>query len=161
MANSIGASKIKKIWSQLCLEGVQTLLNLFTDVGSSTYDRWMASSFLATTSLRKKCGHARKLHKCARDFINEGKIPENSYGSWVKAKVEADEDLAQELKLYLQSVGKYVKAQDLVQYMKQPDVQAKYGMEKPISLSTAKKWMEKLDYHWVQNHKGQYVDGHE
>jgi hypothetical protein len=34
-------------------------------------------------------------------------------------------------------------------------------LKKTISLSTAKRWMKLMDYHWVQNHRGQYVDGHE
>ncbi|KAG2111869.1 hypothetical protein BD769DRAFT_1302987, partial [Suillus cothurnatus] len=52
-----------------------------------------------------------------------------------------DEDLAAELKLHLQSIGKYVRAQDLVDYLSIPENQAHLGFEKLISLRTAQRWM--------------------
>ena len=143
------------------MEGIQTLLNLFTSKDSPVYDRWTAASSQAAISLMKKRSHAQRLRQYAKTFISQGKILTNGYGTWVKAKIETDEEFAEELKLFLQSVGKYVKAQDLVEYLHKLDVQEKYGLKAPISLSTAKKWMKKMDYRWVKNHKGQYVDGHE
>ncbi|KAG2137712.1 hypothetical protein BD769DRAFT_1351702, partial [Suillus cothurnatus] len=72
-----------------------------------------------------------------------------------------DEDLAAELKLHLQSIGKYVHAQDLVDYLSIPENQARLGFKKPISLRTAQRWMTRMGYHWKQEPRGQYSDGHE
>ncbi|KAG1853648.1 hypothetical protein F4604DRAFT_1933049 [Suillus subluteus] len=60
-----------------------------------------------------------------------------------------------------QSIGKYVRAQDIVDYLKRPEIQARHGLKKTVSLATAQRWMFKLDYHWREEKKGQYVDGHE
>ncbi|KAG2074894.1 hypothetical protein BDR04DRAFT_1126601 [Suillus decipiens] len=61
-----------------------------------------------------------------------------------------DEGLASAVKDHLQSCGKYVCAQDIVDYS-----------NKGISLTTAQRWMKKLGYHWAKDPKGQYVDGYE
>jgi len=71
------------------------------------------------------------------------------------------EDLAADLHLHLQTIGKYVKAGDIVEYLSDKGVQRKFGMKKVISLATAKCWMHKFGYQWQCNHHGQYVDGHE
>ncbi|KAG2357184.1 hypothetical protein BDR07DRAFT_1218534, partial [Suillus spraguei] len=66
-----------------------------------------------------------------------------------------------DIKLHLQSIGKYVRAQDIVDYLKRPEIQAHHGLKKTVSLATAQWWMFKLDYCWREEKKGQYVDGHE
>ncbi|KAG2344596.1 hypothetical protein BDR05DRAFT_882039, partial [Suillus weaverae] len=71
-----------------------------------------------------------------------------------------DENLASAVKDHLQSRGKYVCAQDLVDYSNIPENQALHGFKKGISLTTAQQWMKKLGY-WTKDPKGQYVDGHE
>jgi hypothetical protein len=63
-----------------------------------------------------------------------------------------NEDIAAELKLHLQSIGKYVCTQDLVDYLSHPENQARLGMSKPICLRTAQRWMKEPH--------GQYSDGH-
>ena len=45
-------------------------------------------------------------------------------------------------------------------YLNQIEIQVKWGITKSIGKLTAKHWMKKLGYLWVQNHKGWYVDGH-
>ncbi|KAG1838717.1 hypothetical protein DFJ58DRAFT_860846 [Suillus subalutaceus] len=72
-----------------------------------------------------------------------------------------DESLAADLKLHLQSVGKYVCAQDLIDYLNVPENQAHHGFTKTISPQTAQRWMNHLGYHWKKEPKGQYSDGHE
>ncbi|KAG2046448.1 hypothetical protein BDR06DRAFT_899234 [Suillus hirtellus] len=72
-----------------------------------------------------------------------------------------DEDFAAELKLHLQSIGKYVRAQDLVDYLSLPENQARLGMSKPICLRTAQQWMTRMGYRWMKEPHGQYSDGHE
>ncbi|KAG2153114.1 uncharacterized protein EDB93DRAFT_1082693 [Suillus bovinus] len=72
-----------------------------------------------------------------------------------------DESLAADLKLHLQSVGKYVRAQDLIDYLNVPENQAHHGFTKMISPRTAQRWMNHLGYCWKKEPKGQYSDGHE
>ena len=63
--------------------------------------------------------------------------------------------------MYLQGVGKYACAQDVVEFTKDDDVQKQYGLTKPISLATAKHWMGEMGFSWTKEPKGQYQDGHE
>ncbi|KAG0691986.1 hypothetical protein DFH29DRAFT_883311 [Suillus ampliporus] len=66
-----------------------------------------------------------------------------------------------DLKLHLQSVGKFIQAQDLIDYLNVSENQTCYGMEKGISLKTAQWRMRWLGYHWRKEPKGQYSDRHE
>ena len=50
---------------------------------------------------------------------------------------------------------------DLVDFLDMEEMQAKIGHKKIIDITTAQRWMKKLDYRWTMNPKGQYVDGHE
>lgn len=52
-------------------------------------------------------------------------------------------------------------ADDIMEYLDQEEVKTRLKLKKTISSATAKHWMQHMDYHWVQNHRGQYVDGHE
>ncbi|KAF9228309.1 hypothetical protein BS17DRAFT_693021 [Gyrodon lividus] len=83
--------------------------------------------------------------------------------NWGEANVSciADESLVADIKAHLQSLGKYICVQDIVDYLTLPDVQKEHGFMKTISLVTAQCWMEKLDYCWKKEPKGQYSDGHE
>ncbi|KAG2348635.1 hypothetical protein BDR05DRAFT_973668 [Suillus weaverae] len=63
--------------------------------------------------------------------------------------------------LYLQSVGKSVCAQDIVDYLDRPENGVCLGIKKSISLRTAHRWMSRLGYHWKREPQGQYTDGHE
>jgi hypothetical protein len=69
--------------------------------------------------------------------------------------------IAQEIHAHLQGIRKFVNAMDLVNFMDTPEMRAKSGLKKRIDVSTAQRWMKKLDYHWMYDLKGQYVDGHE
>ena len=78
---------------------------------------------------------------------------------WNSSHLE-DPDIMNEIHEHLQSIGKYVHTQDIVNYLDKEDVRTQFGMKKTISLATAKRWMHRMDYRWTRNFKGQYVDGH-
>ena len=82
-------------------------------------------------------------------------------GRWNESVIEKDPVIAQEIHAHLQGIGRFVKAVDLVNFMDTPEMRAKSGLKKRIDISTAQRWMKKLDYHWTYDPKGQYVDGHE
>ena len=51
---------------------------------------------------------------------------------------------------------------DLVDFMDTPEMRLRSGLKKRLDISTAQRWMRKLDYRWTYSElKGQYVDGHE
>jgi hypothetical protein len=50
---------------------------------------------------------------------------------------------------------------DIVLFLDTPAIKERYQLKKMISLATAKWWMHMMDYHWMKQPSGQYVDGHE
>jgi hypothetical protein len=82
-------------------------------------------------------------------------------GTWNESLLDWKPELKLEINLHLQSIGKYVHALDIVEFTEDPKIQLQYGLEGPISLSTAQVWMHKLDYRWGKVSKGLFVDGHE
>ncbi|KDN44208.1 hypothetical protein RSAG8_05681, partial [Rhizoctonia solani AG-8 WAC10335] len=87
-------------------------------------------------------------------------IPRTSYGHSQDPLIEYDE-FREDLLEHLRSVGKYATATSVIQYTVKPDVQALWGLTKPISKTTAQKWLKSLDYCWHHARKGLYLDGHE
>lgn len=150
------------------LEHVRMLLWMFVDrtkqqqsQGKPCSPQWMSVSLETAQSYERGPHYARQLRSWAKAFIHDhDDLPFDSYGKSKVSKLDNDE-LASELHAHLQSVGKFVKAADLVRYLSDSDVQKCFGLNSAISLSTAKQWMHTLGYHWRRDHRGQYVDGHE
>ncbi|KIK74154.1 hypothetical protein PAXRUDRAFT_20159 [Paxillus rubicundulus Ve08.2h10] len=120
------------------------------------------SASLTTVHAHEK-GHyyARQLRSWTKAFISDrDELLFDLYGASKILKLN-DEELASELHAHLQSVNKFVKAANLVQYISDNNVQKQFGFKSTISLATAKCWMHVLGYRWKSNHHGQYVDGHE
>ena len=46
-------------------------------------------------------------------------------------------------------------------FLHQPDIKAKYGIERNIGIRTARQYLNALGYRYRAAPKGQYVDGHE
>ncbi|OCH88550.1 hypothetical protein OBBRIDRAFT_813579 [Obba rivulosa] len=133
------------------LEAMRSLLYNFTDSQITTHGIYG----------RKGPWYARKIRKWTKEYIKDRTtLPHHHYGTWSSSKLD-DEDFAEEIHLHLQGIGQYVRALDLVYYLDRPEVKAKYGMTKTISLATAQRWMKKLGYRWTMTPKGQYADGHE
>ena len=44
-------------------------------------------------------------------------IPHNPYRAWSESVLDHDDTLAQEIHLHLQKIGKYVKVEDLIDFM--------------------------------------------
>ncbi|KAH7333693.1 hypothetical protein B0J17DRAFT_676500 [Rhizoctonia solani] len=83
------------------------------------------------------------------------------HGSWNKSILE-DKDIAQEIKLHLQQLGKYACAEDVVQFLLHPETRAQLNIPKVIRLCTAQRWMSQYGgFCWRAEPKGQYFDGHE
>jgi hypothetical protein len=65
------------------------------------------------------------------------------------------------LHLHLQGIGKYVAAQDIVNYVASDEMKTRLNLKKGISLCTAQQWMKHMEYRWTKEPKGMYSDSHE
>jgi hypothetical protein len=150
------------------LERVRMLLWTFIDrtkspvaQGKPCSPQWMSASLATAHAHERGVYYARQLHSWAKAFIlDRDDLPFDLFGTSKLSRIDNDE-LAAELHTHLQSIGKYVKAANLVQYLSDSLVQKRFGMKSTISLATAKRWMHTLGYRWLRDHRGQYVDGHE
>ncbi|KAG6874598.1 hypothetical protein C0992_007376 [Termitomyces sp. T32_za158] len=147
-----------------CLEGVRTFLGTYIWLEKASPGKrgnWINASTYTVEMRFEKPHHARKLRKWGRSFIDNCKEqPGYNYGKGCKSALD-DEDLAQDIHLHLQSLGKFVKAENIVEYCKHPNILERMKRTKTISLATARRWMAKMNYRWKRNHRGQYIDGHE
>jgi hypothetical protein len=73
----------------------------------------------------------------------------------------ADENLQNEISIYLLSIGNEISTKKLMEFLDQPDIKEKFGIEKSISHKTACRYLNSLGYRYKATPKGQYADGHE
>ncbi|KAJ7689788.1 hypothetical protein B0H17DRAFT_936732 [Mycena rosella] len=128
---------------------------------SNGYTQWAKSADI----IARAAGKGSWLSCCIREWVvafikDENKLPMGDYGK-MNATVLEDEDLAQELHLHLQGLGKYVAAQDIVNYMATDEMKARLKLKNGISIRTAQRWMKRMQYCWTTEPKGMYSDGHE
>ncbi|KAJ6598062.1 hypothetical protein B0H10DRAFT_2324498 [Mycena sp. CBHHK59/15] len=104
---------------------------------------------------------SRRIREWTIAFIkDETNLPTAEYGKFNGSILE-DEDSAQEIHLHLQNLGKFVAAQDIVNYMASDEMKTCFNLKHRISLRTAQRWMKRMDYRWKSEPKGMYSDGHE
>jgi len=145
----------------LLLRGRLDLMKMFLWHFFDSTDGWIVSSLAVAHAAERGPWLARKLREWSRAYIKDRDcLPLNEYGRWNVSLLE-DEDLAQEIHLHLQGIGKYVKAMDIVHYLDTPEMKTRLKLKKTISLVTAQRWMRVMDYRWGKAPSGQYVDGHE
>ncbi|KAG2078385.1 hypothetical protein BDR04DRAFT_1124254 [Suillus decipiens] len=119
--------------------------------------RWQAVSLVTANAY----GKGTWLVGCLREWTRAyDDLPLNIYSTWNSSILE-DEDFKGELLLHLQGIGKYIRAMDIVNYIRGPDILARLKLKKTISLTTAQCWMKHVGYHWLKTPTGQFVDGHE
>ena len=128
---------------------------MYTSEKSNPHGQWTESANQTGIKSGKNNVSVSKSHtirKRAKEFITERLIPQNPFGTWSHSKIDEDKELKQELNLYLQSKGLYMRAEDVKEFLNDPEVREKYGINKNIHLATAKRWLKKLGYRWVQRH---------
>ncbi|KAH9924455.1 uncharacterized protein B0H18DRAFT_1211886 [Fomitopsis serialis] len=116
--------------------------------------------------------HARNIRTWIHQYLRDGSLPLHRYGRFHSSILE-DEDFAHELQLYLMEISKaekYIRAEDVVDYVAKPEVQEKLaavngGPGKPVTISesarTGRRWLKKLSWRYTRVRKGMYIDGHE
>lgn len=132
-------------------------LNYYTDPKSKGF---IDASECAAKGQTRGSTYARSIRKWIRRLIKSGNLPENHQGQWNISTLD-DEDVANEIKLHLQQVGKYVSAEDLAKFLQDPDTRARLKIVRKVSLRTAQRWLLRHGYRWRAELKGQYFDGHE
>jgi hypothetical protein len=157
---------------------VRLHLWLFSHPDPSEQLGWKAASRRACSDLERKNASAEQVCRWARRFLHDREdLPFNLYGGHNVSMLEHG-DLAQAINHHLQTLGAYICAADIVNYLGDPEIRNEYGLEKNISLATAKRWLHSMNYRWKKTpsgsvvlslphpllttqHAGQYVDGHE
>jgi hypothetical protein len=144
------------------MEGMQSLLSFYTNPKSTTYDKWGPSAYQAAISLDRGRHCARQLCILVREFIkNRAVLPINPYGNWNESLL-LDEDVANEINIYLQSIGPEISGKKLMDFINDDEaLRSRHGIDKKISLRTAQRYLNALGYRYKAPAKGQYVDGHE
>ena len=81
---------------------------------------WISASLDVARAAKRGPWLAWRLREWTRTYIIDcEKLPLNIYGHWNVSILE-DEDLAHKIHLHLQSIGKYVKAMDIVHFLDTP-----------------------------------------
>ncbi|KAF7303355.1 hypothetical protein MIND_00563300 [Mycena indigotica] len=146
---------------QARLEAVQRFLRLYRAAG---FKGWTTQSELIARAGGKMGAQTwlgRKLREWSIAFCKDKKnIPSHKYGRF-SASMLSDEDIAADIHLHLQSLGKWVSAKQIVRYVRTPEFQARLRVKRDISVRTAQNWMHKMGYRWRKEPKGMYSDGHE
>lgn len=139
------------------LQDMQSVLRLFCrNTG------WIKASEIIAAAKGRGPYYGRTIRHWIKSFVRDhNALPTNAWGSGNFSRLDTGEGLRDELRAHLQSCGKYVRAQDLVDYLNRDEVKSHYGASVSISLKTAQRWMGDLGYDWTDSPTGQYVDGHE
>ncbi|KAF7378025.1 hypothetical protein MSAN_00226400 [Mycena sanguinolenta] len=141
------------------------ILNLYLDPELSY--TWREASMIVAKSQGHGSYCARSIQSWLHTFLTSKKLPLHRYGQY-HSSILNDEDFADSIKLYLQSVSRkegHFKAQDLVDFVASPEMQDRLeeaGIRKrSISVWTARRWLKRLDWRYGHRKNGMYIDGHE
>jgi hypothetical protein len=99
-------------------------------------------------------------------YLQHKELPLHRIGQTRWTALE-DEDIAQEIKLKLAEniKGHYLKADNVVDVVASPEIQAilrQKGIRKPsITERTARRWLAGLGWRYGKMKNGMYIDGHE
>jgi hypothetical protein len=122
----------------------------------------------ASTLAAKTSGHGQSRARIIRSWIHQylikKQLPLHRYSQFHSSMLN-DEDFANDLKLHLLEItskDKYIRAQDIVDYVALDEVQQRLGFRKTsISLRTGQRWLKNLGYRYGRRRNGMYIDGHE
>jgi hypothetical protein len=146
------------------LTGMVGVLNLYLD--PVLRYTWRSASVMVSKIEGKGVNHARMLRQWILEFVRSEKLPQPNYSHshWT---VLDDEDISQFLQLQIMAhtKGHYLTASSIVKVVASEEVQEKFsrlGITKPtISEHTARRWLQKLNWHYGLTQHGMYLDGHE
>ncbi|KAJ7193830.1 hypothetical protein GGX14DRAFT_322720, partial [Mycena pura] len=128
------------------LELMLSFLRLYAGSG---YAGWGRAADTIAKSAGKGFWMSRRIRQWVLAFMkDETDLPHAQYGKF-NASILEDEDLSEEIHLHLQSLGEYISAQDVVDYMGSEDMKKRLNLKHGISLRTAERWMKRMEYRWT------------
>lgn len=136
-------------------------LNLYLDLELSY--SWQDVSIIAAKASGRGVNHVQNLCTWLRRYLQRKKLPLHQYGK-CHSSILDNEDFAQDIQLHLIEIAKngYIQAQDIVDYVATPEVQARLGTRACVPhVTTARKWLHKLRWRYTRKGNGMYIDGHE
>lgn len=146
------------------MTGMVGVLNLYLDPELSY--TWREASLVTAKSQGHGICHARNLRTWIHQFLSRGVLPFHRFGQFRSSLLE-DEDFAQAIQLHLQGIAKkgYIRAQDIVDFLEQPEMQQKLeaagAKKKSICRRTAQRWLHNMGWRYGRQKNGMYIDGHE
>ncbi|KAJ7720467.1 hypothetical protein DFH07DRAFT_760847 [Mycena maculata] len=131
-------------WVRVRMEGIRSHLAQYTNPNSATYGRWGLSARQAAIAAGRDVYCARRFANLSREYIASQKVlPINPYGKWKQSM------MANDVREQLQELGKFITADKLVDYLLREDVMNKHGLDKKISVRTARRYLNELGYRYV------------
>ena len=122
---------------------------------------WQEASLLAAQAAGFGKGSARNIHHMVWDLLEDPQSEPAIKLSGHKSRVH-DEDFSRAIQLHLQTLGKkYFSANDIVQFLDQPEVKKQFNLKKAPTENTVQKWLKFMEYRYGPGKKGMYIDGHE
>ena len=142
------------------------LCHLFSSPSSK--HTWTEASELAATSLGHGMMFACKLRQWVIEFERQGMdydaLPLTQHGRFDTRRL-FDEDLSRKIQEYLLQLRKtkqYFKAEDVIDFITSPEMQAAMGTRTTsISKRTAHRWLKRMDWRYGRAPNGMYIDSHE
>ncbi|KAJ7845565.1 hypothetical protein B0H13DRAFT_1536830, partial [Mycena leptocephala] len=123
---------------------------------ASDYSSWTLHSetvAIASGKSGSKTWLGRKIRQWTINFCEDNKnIPNHMYSRF-NSSIMSDEDVAGDIHLHLQSLGKWVSAKDIVRYIATPEFQARLNVKRKITIWTVQRWMKKMGYRWKREPK--------
>ncbi|KAJ7199473.1 hypothetical protein GGX14DRAFT_373116 [Mycena pura] len=119
----------------------------------------------AADTVAKAAGNGAWMSRRVREWVieyikDDTHLPHSQYGKHNESVLD-DEDVSSEIHLHLQSLGKHISAQDVVNFVSSEEMKRRLNLKNAISVRTAERWMKRNEYRWKPEPKGMYKDGHE
>lgn len=110
---------------------IRTFLIHYTDAEREQPGKrgnWSRASELAARGTgRGVKSYSEKLRLWARELISDSReLPRVNHGGGIRSVID-DDDIAQDIKIHLQGIGKYIKAQDIVNFCATPEMLVRLG----------------------------------
>jgi len=134
------------LWCHARLDGMFSMLNMFTNPQSLTYNQWGASAFQTAIRMGQGTHCARRLCELNRALFADWKVlPINPFREWNKSLL-VNENIMNKVSIYLLSLGKEITTKKLMDFLHQADIKEKYGIEHDISHKTVCRYLQALGY---------------
>ncbi|KAJ3992481.1 hypothetical protein F5050DRAFT_1715241 [Lentinula boryana] len=111
---------------------------------AAEYRGWTTHANTMASAVGKGQWLSRMIRQWTVSFCEDHTcVPLAQYGKFNSSILE-DEDIADDIRLHLQSLGKWIRAEDIVHYVDTPEFRARLKVKKNISVRTAERWLKRM-----------------